>query len=185
MSTSAKKRSTTECAVSHGEGRPRGLAPRDAQFWAPAAQGGKGALPRLRHCTTDTARLLRAAAAAARHAYAPYSRFAVGAALLTDDGRVFCGCNVENASYGLTICAERAAVCAAVAAGAKRFRKIAVVSAGSEVAMPCGACRQVLAEFAAPGFAVIAAPLDNLARHTKRRLRDLLPDAFHLDHETR
>jgi cytidine deaminase len=82
-----------------------------------------------------------------RNAYAPYSNFRVGAALLTKDGNVFTGCNVENISFGLTICAERAAVVAAIAAGATDFVAIAIVSDSATPVSPCGACRQVLSEF--------------------------------------
>lgn len=91
--------------------------------------------------------LRAAAAAAAAHAHAPASRFAVGAAVLADDGRVFAGCNVENASFGLTICAERGAVCAAVAAGARRLVACLVQTDADPPGHPCGACLQVLAEF--------------------------------------
>ena len=111
--------------------------------------------------------LLAAAAAARAGAYAPYSGFAVGAALRATDGRVFAGCNIENASYGLTCCAERVALFSAVAAGVRRFAALAVVagpSAGAPApggglpSTPCGACRQVLAEFGPPFRVVLAGP---------------------------
>ncbi|MDX1962881.1 MAG: cytidine deaminase [Pirellulales bacterium] len=94
----------------------------------------------------DHHRLTRAAIAAGTNAYAPYSHFQVGAAILCANGQIITGANVENASYGLTICAERAAVCAANAVGLRIFTAIAIATAGG--AAPCGACRQVLAEFA-------------------------------------
>jgi cytidine deaminase len=93
----------------------------------------------------DQQALIQQAIDARRRAYAPYSRFAVGAALLDEDGQLHIGCNVENASYGLAMCAERAAVFHGVVAGATVFRALAVASAGA--LPPCGACRQVLAEF--------------------------------------
>jgi cytidine deaminase len=107
--------------------------------------------------------------------YAPASKFLVGAAVLTDDGRVFVGCNVENASYGLTICAERGAVCAAVAAGARRVVAVAVVTGLPEPARPCGACRQVLAEFGYDMQVVLAGSGDGVVTTT---LAKLLPEPF-------
>jgi cytidine deaminase len=95
--------------------------------------------------THDWKQLIDSALAARNRAYAPYSKFHVGAALMADDGEIVIGCNVENASYGMTICAERAAVFTAVAAGQRRFRAIAIATSGGLA--PCGACRQVLAEF--------------------------------------
>jgi cytidine deaminase len=123
--------------------------------------------------------LLDAARAAARAAYCPYSNFHVGAAVRAG-GRVFVGANVENASYGLTVCAERTAAWAAVLAGAARIEAVAVACVdapdGSDPAllMPCGACRQVLSEFAGPETPVI---VDRAGRFT---LADLLPLAFRL-----
>jgi cytidine deaminase len=118
--------------------------------------------------------LITAARSAQARAYAPYSKFRVGAALEATDGTVFLGCNVENASYGLTICAERAAVCAAVSAGVKRFRRAVVVSDVDPPAAPCGACRQVLAEFG------LDLPIEGVGsqRTLTWRLSDLLPVAF-------
>jgi cytidine deaminase len=103
--------------------------------------------------TIDWTALRSAAQAAASAAYAPYSKFHVGAALLDSDGRIWSGCNVENASYGLSICAERNAVFSAVAHGSRRFSALVVVSSARTPVTPCGACRQVLHEFA-PSFEV-------------------------------
>jgi cytidine deaminase len=107
-------------------------------------------------------------------AYAPYSGFRVGAALEAYDGRVFCGCNVENASYGLSICAEVAAVTAAVTEGATRYRRLVVVTDSEPPASPCGSCRQVLAEFGLDLAITAVGPSGEISW----RLADLLPDAF-------
>lgn len=117
--------------------------------------------------------LIAAAHQARQKAYAPYSGFSVGAALWTGSGRVFTGCNVENASYGLTVCAERVAVAKAISEGECDFEAIAVVSPGG--ATPCGACRQVLAEFNAD-LRVIVADLEGNSHEF--RLSELLPEAF-------
>lgn len=120
-------------------------------------------------------RLVAAAAAVRPRAYAPASGFLVGAAVLADDGRVFVGCNVENASYGLTICAERAAVCAAVAAGARSLRAVAIATDLAEPASPCGACRQVLAEFGRDQIVLLAGRGGVVRAAT---LAELLPRPF-------
>ncbi len=116
--------------------------------------------------------LLAAAKAARASAYAPYSKFAVGAALLTAEGEVFTGCNVENLSFGLTVCAERNAVFAAVNAGRRSFLRIAVCADSKEPVAPCGACRQVLAEFA-PDVEVISITLTG--DEYRARMSELLP----------
>ena len=118
--------------------------------------------------------LVRRAREVMQNAYAPYSHFRVGAAIEADDGSIHVGCNVENASYGLTICAERMAVGAAVAAGRQRLARLAVATAVEPPATPCGACRQLLAEFGLDLEIVTVGPTSE--RHWT--LRDLLPEAF-------
>jgi len=128
------------------------------------------------NATTDT--LIEAATAVRAHAYVPYSGFPVGAALRGISGRVYVGCNVENVSYGLSCCAERNAVFGAVAAGERAFEAVAVVTAASTPTPPCGACRQVLREFAHDGdMRVVLATLAGTRRETT--LSALLPDSFH------
>lgn len=118
--------------------------------------------------------LVAAARQAQERAYCPYSQYRVGAALEAEDGRVFVGCNVENASYGLTNCAERSAVFTAVSAGARRFRRIVVATDSEPPAPPCGACRQVLAEFGAELIVESVGPTQS----KRWRIAELLPDAF-------
>lgn len=125
--------------------------------------------------------LIRAALSARENAYAPYSNYAVGAALLTEDGEIVTGCNVENASFGATNCAERTAVFKAVSQGKRRFSAIAVAGGekGKEpvdYAYPCGVCRQVMGEFAAEDFQVIVAK--SATDYQEYRLDELLPHGF-------
>ena len=118
--------------------------------------------------------LVEAARAAQQQAYCPYSKYRVGAALLAEDGTIFTGCNVENASYGLTICAERSAIFTAVSSGARRFSRIVVATDSDPPGPPCGACRQVLAEFG------LGLEVESVGPKQSRRWRvgELLPDAF-------
>ena len=119
--------------------------------------------------------MLEIAANTRANAYAPYSGYSVGAALLTSSGTVYSGCNVENAAIGLTICAERSAVVKAVSAGERDFDAIAVVTADGGT--PCGACRQFLSEFGAHISVILA---DEHGHYTVTTVGDLLPDAFNL-----
>ena len=120
--------------------------------------------------------LLQAAEAARDRAYAPYSRFHVGAAVLCDDGGVHAGCNVENASYGLTLCAERSAVSRAITDGCRRILAVAVATNAEKATPPCGMCRQVLTEFAAPQTPIRMRTRSGDARELS--LGELLPHAF-------
>lgn len=122
----------------------------------------------------DAKELMKIARKARQNAYAPYSHFAVGAALLAESGRVYTGCNIENVSYGLTCCAERNAIFAAVGAGERRFKMLAVAADSPEPVAPCGACRQVIAEFGIP-----LVVMGNLKEATKTMTaEELLPYGF-------
>ncbi len=119
--------------------------------------------------------LINAAIAVRRNAHSPYSNFPVGAAVIVDDGEIFSGCNVENVSFGLTNCAERTAVFAAVAAGQKELVGLAVATAGGHT--PCGACRQVLSEFA-DDLLILIVDAESQAVVNEVTLSQLLPDRF-------
>lgn len=116
-----------------------------------------------------------AALAAREHAWAPFSKFRVGAAIETEDGRVFTGCNVENATYGLTVCAERVAVFKAISEGSRKFVRVAVAADTETLTPPCGACRQILWEFCGDVEVVLVNPAG--ASETFR-MKDLFPRAF-------
>lgn len=122
----------------------------------------------------DPELLIAAAREAYQRAYAPYSNYQVGAAVLCEDGRIFSGCNVENAVYPLCICAERVAVATAVAAGARRIAALAVVTRNGGT--PCGSCRQVMREFGAPDMPIFIADISG--RQRRCTLGDLLPESF-------
>lgn len=133
-------------------------------------------MAKSRKSKPDLEALLRDARAMRKRAYAPYSNFTVGAALLGKSGTVYLGCNVENASYGLAICAERNAVAQAVARGERAFTAIAISAAGKEPVPPCGMCRQTLAEFMPPETPVV---FENEKRvRTESTVGELLPHAF-------
>jgi cytidine deaminase len=125
----------------------------------------------------DKQRLVRAAARARERAVAPYSKFKVGAALLAKNGEIISGANVESASYGLTCCAERVALFTALTSGKKNFVAVAVVARAPGGPMPCGACRQLLAEYA-PEAKVWVADSRALAKIREFTVRELLPSAF-------
>jgi cytidine deaminase len=129
----------------------------------------------------DIDALIRAARAARESAYAPYSKFGVGAALLTKDARVFSGCNVENASYGLSNCAERTALYSAIAAGCRSgdFTHLVVIGDTDGPITPCGACRQVMMELGGAQLIVVQTNLHGAVTRTTAGM--LLPDAFALD----
>lgn len=119
--------------------------------------------------------LIEAALAARNHAHAPFSNFKVGAALEAESGEVFTGCNIENATYGLTICAERVAVFKAVSDGARKFRRIAVAADTNVLTPPCGACRQILWEFCGDVELILVNPSGKME---SMRLKDLFPRPF-------
>lgn len=126
--------------------------------------------------------LIDRARGALKDAYAPYSSFRVGAAVLTKTGKIYTGCNIENSSYSLTCCAERVAIFKAVSTGEKEFAKIAVVADGKKPVSPCGACRQVMAEFFDNKVIIILTNLQGTTMTTT--INQLLPNSFHLDIET-
>jgi cytidine deaminase len=124
---------------------------------------------------TDTEALLARARECLDRAYAPYSRLRVAAAVLDDRGRVFTGVNVENISYGLSMCAERVAIFSAIAAGARRITALAVTCSGADLLSPCGACRQVIAEFAAADAPIYC---DAAGKPNCWSVSELLPNGF-------
>ena len=124
-------------------------------------------------------KLITAARKAMKYAHAPYSKYKVGAALLCKDGSIYSGCNVENASYGLTVCAERTALLKAVSDGKRKFSAIAITSTGKKAQpYPCGACRQAMAEFCDKNFVIIV--LHPSGRYATTSLGELLPNSFAL-----
>jgi cytidine deaminase len=127
--------------------------------------------------SAEQASLVAAARAVRERAYAPYSSFRVGSAVRAENGEVFLGCNVENASYGATVCAERTAILTMVAAGQRSVESIAVFTDAEKLAMPCGLCRQVIAEFQRDAVLIIANP----RAHRVLRFAEIFPEPFVLD----
>ena len=125
----------------------------------------------------DNKALIDMALKAMENAYAPYSGFKVGAALLCSDKKVYTGCNIENSSYGASNCAERTAIFKAVSEGEREFEKIAIVSSSGDFTFPCGICRQVLSEFMYDKTAVLFSEKDGIREF---KVKDLLPEAFRL-----
>lgn len=123
----------------------------------------------------ENSELIKMAAAAKENAYVPYSNFKVGAAILTQDGKVYTGCNIENASLGGTNCAERTALFKAISDGYRKFQKVAVISNSPDYIYPCGICRQVLSEFGTD-IEIIAS--NNKGEYRVHKLSELLPYAF-------
>ena len=133
----------------------------------------------LEQLSADERALVDAARAASERAYCRYSGYSVGAAVRAADGRIFTGCNVENASYGATMCAERSAIFGMVSAGQRRITAVCVYAPGEPMAMPCGMCRQVVSEFCLDAPVLVAGPRGVL----RRSFAALLPEAFRLDTE--
>ena len=127
----------------------------------------------------DENKLVELAKEARDKAYAPYSNFRVGAALLTAQGQIFTGCNIENVSYSATNCAERTAFFKAVSEGYQEFEAIAVISDSDEYISPCGVCRQVMVEFCTSDFLVLMCDADG--RYRKKSLAELMPEMFNKD----
>lgn len=133
----------------------------------------------LGELTAEEQRLVEAAKLVSERAYCRYSGYSVGAAIEGESGRVYTGCNVENASYGATMCAERSAIFGMVAAGERRIARVCVYAPGEPMAMPCGMCRQVISEFCRDAPVLVAGPRGVL----RRSFAALLPEAFVLDPE--
>lgn len=131
----------------------------------------------LEQLSSEERALVEAARLASERAYARYSGYRVGAAVQSEDGRIFTGCNVENASYGATMCAERSAIFGLVSAGARRITAVCVYAPAEPTAMPCGMCRQVISEFCVDAPVLVAGPGGVL----RRSFAQLLPEAFRLD----